>query len=73
MSSRLAGWRWKEQPALACALHVGDRVASVAGVAVTSAAEFGRLVKQQQAPVVCTQRRTGGVKDDLFIVDDLDA
>ncbi|XP_043237876.1 SH3 domain-containing protein C23A1.17-like [Amphibalanus amphitrite] len=48
----LAGWRWKEQPALACALHVGDRIASVAGVAVTSAAEFGRLVKQQQAPVV---------------------
>ncbi|XP_037091356.1 uncharacterized protein LOC119111655 [Pollicipes pollicipes] len=47
----LCGWRWKEQPTLSCALHVGDRVASVGGVAVTSAAEFSRLVKQQQAPV----------------------
>ena len=38
---------------------MGDRVASVAGVAVTSAAEFSRLVRQQQAPVVSPASVTG--------------
>uniref|UniRef100_A0A182PAK5 PDZ domain-containing protein n=1 Tax=Anopheles epiroticus TaxID=199890 RepID=A0A182PAK5_9DIPT len=41
----VAGWKQKEHPVLYNALHIGDQMISVAGVAITSAAEAHKAIR----------------------------
>lgn len=41
----VAGWKQKEHPVLYNALHIGDQLISVAGVAITSAAEAHKTIR----------------------------
>lgn len=42
----LCGWRWRDQPALSCALHLGDSILSVCGISVNSQQKLNRALKQ---------------------------
>lgn len=41
----VAGWKQKEHPVLYNALHIGDQLISVAGMAITSAAEAHKVIR----------------------------
>ncbi|XP_053684459.1 serine-rich adhesin for platelets [Sabethes cyaneus] len=41
----VAGWKQKEHPVLYNALHIGDQLISIAGVAITSAAEAHKAIR----------------------------
>lgn len=44
----VAGWKQKEHPVLYNALHIGDQLISIAGTAVTSAADANKLIRACQ-------------------------
>ncbi|XP_055538532.1 uncharacterized protein LOC129726016 isoform X2 [Wyeomyia smithii] len=41
----VAGWKQKEHPVLYNALHIGDQLISIAGIAITSAAEAHKAIR----------------------------
>lgn len=45
----VAGWKQKDHPMLYNALHIGDRLVSVGGVAVTSSAEVNKMIRASQS------------------------
>lgn len=48
----IAGWKQSEHPMLYNALHIGDRLVSVAGIAVTSAAEVNKIIRNCQSAYI---------------------
>lgn len=48
----IAGWKQKEHPMLYNALHIGDRLVSVAGLSVGTAAEVNRLIRSSQSAYI---------------------
>lgn len=48
----VAGWKQKEHPMLYNALHIGDRLLSVAGMAATSAAEVNKILRASQSACI---------------------
>ena len=50
----VAGWKQREHPYLHNTFHLGDRIISISGVQVTSAAEAHNTVKNEESLLVST-------------------
>lgn len=54
MLYRIVGWKQKEHPMLYNALHIGDRLLSVAGILVQNATDAQRLIRGAPSLYVST-------------------
>ncbi|KAG7159998.1 hypothetical protein Hamer_G017443 [Homarus americanus] len=48
----VAGWKQREHPYLHNTFHIGDRLVSVCGVHITTAAEVNNIIKNESTPMV---------------------
>lgn len=54
MLCRIVGWKQKEHPMLYNALHIGDRLLSVAGILVQNSTDAQRLIRGAPSLYVST-------------------